>query len=148
VTGFGQVEQGAGDVTMTCLDATQAIPTNSTFTELSAYHDGCNQGYRQGGACNAAISRLCGARGQSTGYGPVENSGDAATIVCVPTAVPLNSSYTELSALDAGCNQGTRWGAQCDRAIHDWCVGAGYRSGFGPLENSGDLAIVACVGVP
>jgi hypothetical protein len=148
VTGFGPVELGATDLSVTCLDDTQALPTATTFSELSTHHDGCNAGYRQGGACNAAISRFCASRGQGTGYGPVENSGDDATVVCVPTATVLESSYSALSGLDAGCNQGTRWGAACDRAIHDWCGQEGYRSGFGPLENNGDLAIVACVGVP
>jgi hypothetical protein len=148
VSGYGPVTRSRTDLEVTCLDDTQADVVQTTFGELSTFHYGCNAGYRQGGACNAAISRLCGGRGLGTGYGPVENGGDAATVVCVPAATVLESSYTALSALDGGCNQGTRWGAGCDRAIHAWCEAEGFRSGFGPLENSGDLAIVACVGVP
>jgi hypothetical protein len=66
-------------------------------------------------------------------------------VVCVPGATVLDGSYAALSAEDGGCDASTRWGAACDRAIHAWCVGQGFASGFGPLENSGDLAIVACV---
>lgn len=148
VTGFGPVAVDGPEWSVTCLDDTRADVVGTSFTELSGFHYGCNAGYRQGGACNAAISRLCSSRGLGTGYGPVENAGDAATVVCVPGATVLESSYSALSGLGGGCDGGSRWGAACDRAIHEWCVGQGYGSGFGPLENSGDLAIVACVGVP
>jgi hypothetical protein len=148
VTGFGPVVHDGADWSVTCLDDTRATVVGTTFTELSTHHYGCDGAYRLGGACSAAISRLCASRGLGTGYGPVENSGDDAAVVCVPGATVLESSYSALSAEDAGCNQGTRWGAACDRAIHAWCVDQGWGSGFGPLENSGDLAIVACVEVP
>ncbi|MEQ1503592.1 MAG: DUF1592 domain-containing protein [Myxococcota bacterium] len=146
VTGFGPVTLGV-DTELTCLDATQGVVLQSTFTELSGYHGDCNTGSRQGGACNAAISRLCGGRGYTTGFGPVENSGDAATIVCTPLATVFDGSYSTLSGFDPTCNASTRWGSGCNHAIHAWCRTMGYESGHGPLENSGDLAVVACVGV-
>lgn len=148
VTGFGPVTQGRGEVEVTCLDDARAEVQWSTFSELSTFHPDCDAGYRQGGPCSAAIHRRCAAAGLGTGYGPVENSGDDAVVVCVPSATVLNSSYTALSAADSGCHQGARWGAACDRAIHAWCRDQGFGSGFGPLENNGDLAIVACVEVP
>ncbi|MEQ1564951.1 MAG: DUF1588 domain-containing protein [Myxococcota bacterium] len=146
VTGFGPVGQRPDEVDLVCLDATEASVVGTTFTELSVFHYDCHAGNRQGGPCNAAINRMCATLGATTGYGPVENSGDAATVVCTPAATVLESSYTALAAEDPGCNQVTRWGSTCDHAIHQWCRGLGYTSGHGPLENSGDLAIVACLG--
>ena len=121
----------------------------TTFSELSTFHGGCHGGNRQGPDCNAAISRLCGARGLGTGFGPVENAGDDATIVCTPNATVLEGSYAVLSGYDAGCGAyAERAGAACSRAIHLWCRDQGFETGHGPLENTGDLAVVACMGVP
>ena len=36
-------------------------------------------------------------------------------------------------------------GGECNAAIHRLCISRGFVSGFGPLESSGDTAIVACV---
>lgn len=148
VSGFGPVGLTAVDLSIACLDDTQATVIGTSFTELSGYHYGCNINERQGGACNAAISRMCGALGLNTGYGPVENSGDAATIVCTPAATVYNGSYTTLSGFDGGCNATSgRTGAACNHAMHEWCRSIGHATGHGPLENSGDLAVVACLGV-
>ena len=123
----------------------EAVAT--TFTELSAYHGGCTSSTRQGPDCNAAISRLCAARGQGTGFGPVENSEDVAVIVCVPEAWKADTYYSTLITLDGRCD-GTlaRDGAGCNEAIHAYCQSIGALSGFGPLENSADYAQIACVG--
>jgi hypothetical protein len=136
-----------GNVDLACMDGTQAIPRGSSFTELSGYHADCNQGNRQGGPCNAAISRFCNALGQTTGFGPVENYADNATIVCTPQATVLNAYYSILSGYDPECNASLRWGFACNHAIHEWCRDQGFETGHGPLENNGDLAVVACMGV-
>lgn len=148
VSGFGPVGLGADTVDLACLDETEATVVASSFLELSGHHAECNASNRQGGPCNAAISRMCGARGLGTGYGPVENSGDTATVVCTPGAVIYDGSYATLSAFDPGCNDTFgRTGAACNHAMHEWCRSIGHATGHGPLENSGDLAIVACLGV-
>jgi hypothetical protein len=147
VTGYGPLVVDSSSVELACLDETQATVIGATFTELSGYHYGCNVGERQGGACNAAISRLCGALGLTTGFGPFENSGDYATIACTPAATVYNGSYAELSGYDAGCNTATRVGASCNHAIHQWCRAQGHETGHGPLENFDDLAVIACLGV-
>jgi hypothetical protein len=41
-----------------------------------------------------------------------------------------------------------RMGADCDEAFHRLCQAEGYETGFGPLENSGDVAHAACLGTP
>jgi hypothetical protein len=60
----------------------------------------------------------------------------------------LDAAYSALLAYDSGCDGSTeRAGARCTAAFHAWCQSEGFASGFGPLENSGDLAVAACLGV-
>ena len=149
VSGFGPSALDLGGSGVTCLDDAHAVVVQTSFTELRTHHDDCNAADLHGGPCNAAISRLCGARGYGTGFGPVEHTGDNAWVTCTPSATVLSSSYTALSTHDAACNGSTeRWGAHCSRAIAEWCAAAGYQSGHGPLENLGDNAMVACLGEP
>jgi hypothetical protein len=125
--------------------ATEVVST--TFNELSGWHADCNSYTRQSPACNAAIHRMCAARGQVTGFGPVENDGDTAIISCAPDAWIAETTYTALVALDSRCDGSlSRDGAGCAGAFHLLCQSLGARSGFGPLENSGDYALVACTG--
>ncbi|MEZ4315868.1 MAG: DUF1592 domain-containing protein [Myxococcota bacterium] len=146
-TGYGPVDETGLGFDVVCLDATEATVVNTTFTELSTHHDQCNASQRLGPACNAAISRFCASQGLVSGYGPVENSGDTAVVTCTPGATTYQASYTEMSAHAALCDGSTeRWGESCNRAAHRWCAANGHESGFGPLENSGDLFVVACVG--
>lgn len=123
---------------------------SSTYTALAAQHDGCTQSTRVGGACNAAIHRLCAARDCSTtGFGPLENSGDTAVIACVATLAVRSIPYATLSMQHPGCSSsGERIGPQCNAAIHRYCATMGFVSGTGPLEQSADAATVACLGAP
>ncbi|MBL8604015.1 MAG: putative metal-binding motif-containing protein [Myxococcales bacterium] len=144
-TGFGPVEN-SGDVSVvTCVrGATQ----NTSYTELARAHDGCNgSSQRMGPECNAAIHRYCAGRGFVSGFGPLENSGDFAAVSCLSAgaATLVNTRYSELSGSHAGCTQGVRWGPDCNAAIHRFCAGRGFASGFGPVENNGDFAAVVCV---
>lgn len=150
VTGWGPLDLRATDTDLACLDASEGVVQGTTFTELATYHWPCDGVTRQGPDCNAAISRLCSARGLGTGFGPVENYNDDATIVCTPNATVLNGSYAVLATYGGGgCNASPeRAGASCNRAIDAWCRDQGFETGHGPLENSGDLAVVACMGVP
>jgi hypothetical protein len=146
VSGYGPVSSSPEVV---CLDDTEAVVVSSTFTELSAAHPDCHEGATHGGPCNAAISRVCAGMGLSTGYGPVEHSGDVAVVVCTPNATVIEGSYATLSSYHALCDGSwERWGPSCAAAIHGFCIDEGYVSGHGPLENSGDLAVIACLGAP
>jgi hypothetical protein len=147
VTGVGPVRLGASDLDLSCLDGAEAAVMGTTFTALSGWHPDCHGASRQGGACNAAIHRMCATTGLVTGFGPVENSGDDASVVCTPGATVFEGSYATLSGFDSGCNASTRVGAACNHAMHEWCRSQGFATGHGPLENSGDLALVACLGV-
>ena len=120
----------------------------TTFTELSGHHDGCNINQRHGPACYAAINRFCGSRGSTTGFGPVENSGDTAVVTCTPSATVYTTTYTTMATLNPVCDGNSqRWGRSCNQAIHHWCVSQGHETGFGPLENWPDGLQVACLGV-
>ncbi|MFO0556673.1 MAG: hypothetical protein U0269_01520 [Polyangiales bacterium] len=127
----------------------RAEGVNSTYTALSALHDGCTQVTRFGPACNAAISRFCAARGcTSSGFGPVENSDDAANVVCTKGEVVV-TAYSTLARSHAPCDGvGERFGPNCNAAIHRFCASRGAVSGHGPIENSGDTAVIQCVFAP
>ena len=146
-SGFGPVENflDAADVTCVIGEAAQ----NPGFPTLQANHAGCDGVVQRAGPdCSCAIHRWCAGRGFASGFGPVENSYPAAWVVCVPaaTTVVLAATYTELSGYQAFCDGTTeRWGPYCNSAIHQWCRARGHASGFGPVENTGDTAYVACV---
>lgn len=118
----------------------------SYASDLAPRHAPCNgTTQRMGPDCNAAMHRFCGARGCTTsGFGPDENAGDGADVTCVVASVRA-TSYTALSAHHAGCTTATVWGPDCNAAIHRYCAAAGFPSGYGPVEHSGDVAHVACV---
>jgi hypothetical protein len=142
-SGFGPTENSGDIAAFTCVSATRV---ETSYAELATSHGGCDgTGQRVGPECNAAIHRFCAARGASTGFGPVQTDGAAATVACVGGAEVVSSSYSELATHHDGCTQAVRWGPACNAAIHRFCVSRGASSGFGPLENSGDVAVVACV---
>ena len=147
-TGIGPVAWEAdGTGGIVCLDDTVATIQWTTYTALGAQHGGCHQGNRFGPDCNAAINRWCSAQGLTTGYGPIENSGDDAVVACNPGATVIHTTYTEVSAYGELCNGASeRMGPDCDAAFHHYCRAQGYATGHGPLENSGDNAHVACIG--
>ncbi len=148
VTGLGiaAVDTLTERAAVVCADSTAGVPVSTTFSALSAHHGGCTAASRQGPDCNAAIHRFCRAGGYGTGFGPVENAGDGALVICTPGADTFDATYTGLSAHVAACDGSVeRMGSDCDEAFHRWCQAAGYRTGHGPLENSGDAAYVACL---
>ncbi|MFO0709310.1 MAG: hypothetical protein U0353_05700 [Sandaracinus sp.] len=119
----------------------------STYTELSARHAPCDGvSERVGPNCNAAIHRYCGDGCTTSGFGPIENSGDVANVSCVIGEV-RTVAYAELSSHHAPCDGvGERWGPNCNAAIHRYCSAHGFVSGFGPVENDGGNATVTCLG--
>ena len=70
----------------------------------------------------------------------------AAFVACTRLASVMGTSYTALSTHHPSCDGSSeRFGRNCNAAIHRFCRSMGFASGFGPVENSGDTAFVACV---
>jgi hypothetical protein len=143
-SGFGPIENDHDVANTVCvIGEVRTVP----FSELAARHPPCDgTGERIGPNCNAAIHRYCAASGFTSGFGPVENAGGAASVTCVRSAEVLATSYTALRGYHAPCD-GTseRWGPNCNAAISRYCAASGFTSGFGPVENAGDVAYVTCV---
>jgi hypothetical protein len=57
----------------------------------------------------------------------------------------FNPTYIELSKQVPACTPDNPFGGDCNAAIHRWCQGGGYVSGFGPVEHSGVDAYAVCV---
>jgi hypothetical protein len=143
VTGYGPVTDDAAFV---CLSGDRAAVVPTTFTTLASHHPDCFWWEAHSPACNAAIHRFCASSGQTTGFGPVEHSGDTAVVVCTPRAEVIETSYTVAATHQPLCNGATdRWRQPCRAAFHDLCRARGALTGHGPLENSGDVAYVACL---
>ena len=146
-SGVGPIESGWQSIVVLCLPESMIRGQQVSYAELSSRHDVCD-GQREGVGpnCNAAIHRHCNQTGQGTGFGPRERSQTSAGIACVPEADIISTTYTELSQQHGDCHQGgERIGPSCNAAISRLCAARGYLSGWGPLENSGDIAVIACV---
>jgi hypothetical protein len=145
-SGFGPLENSGDNAVIACVatDFVRSVP----YATLSMHHAPCSASTeRIGPNCNAAIHRYCASMGYASGFGPAEQGPDAATIVCLraPSATVVNTTYTELSMRHGGCTQSTRIGSDCNAAISRFCSGRGFATGYGPVENSGDVAVVVCV---
>lgn len=136
-------------VAVACLDSAHVVVRSTTFTELASHHAWCSASDAVSADCNASINRYCAAAGLTTGFGPLEHSGDGAAVACTPTAEVHTVDYDELSALQDGCFwPESRFSVACNLAMHQWCVARDYATGFGPLENWDNLAMVACIPRP
>lgn len=147
-TGYGPiaVDVVAQRASLVCLDESQTNIMEATYTELNALLHWCSQDDPVGANCNASINRYCNAQGLQTGFGPLEHSGDLAFIACTPKATKHQVHYDELSAFQPFCYwPGQRDSESCRTAIHQWCTQQGYKTGFGPLENSDNQAQIACI---
>lgn len=146
--GFGPVEVSPTATQVVCLSPSASQTHGVPYQTLAQRHEVCD-GQREyvGPNCNAAIHRQCALQlGQTTGFGPIERSDTEAFIACVPSAEVLQTTYSELSSLHGSCHQsGDRHGLNCNSAINRLCQQRGFISGWGPLENSGDFAVIACV---
>ena len=139
-TGYGPTHDG--QVTCYANERIQVIETS--YSHLGGFHEGCTEGLSPN--CNAAVHRWCrDEMGMTTGFGPLENYYDYFLAACVPNATVLVTSYTTMANYVSTCDGGIeRMGAHCNTAILEWCQDQGFTSGFGPLENSGDVLYVGC----
>ncbi|MCK6572388.1 putative metal-binding motif-containing protein [Myxococcota bacterium] len=146
VSGFGPVENSGDAAAVTCVAGGQARPV--AFATLAGIQPACDgAGQRIGPECNSAIHRFCRGEGFTSGFGPVESGAAEVTVICVsePAAQVVETSYGVLSGHHGPCNQGNYIGPDCNAAIHRFCGANGFASGFGPVEHSGDVAVVTCV---
>ncbi len=130
------------------------LPLTLSFAELVAGHESCDPWTDPlGPACYAAANRICGAVGCGMITGLVPAGVDAAhervSLHCLDSRAVtlLSGTYSALGAVHGGCHGGTaaaRLGPDCNAAISRTCGAAGLGTGFGPLENSGDGALLAC----
>lgn len=145
--GFGPLENFGDTSVVACVAA--ALAEEVPYTELARHHPPCDgTTERIGPSCNAAIHRYCVSRGFGSGFGPGESAPDAALVTCLApgAAVVINTTYTELVGHHGGCDGGGgRYGPDCNAAIHRLCTSRGHTTGYGPVENSGDVAVVTCV---
>jgi Putative metal-binding motif len=145
-TGFGPLENSGGNATVACV--TGATLRTVSIATLTTYHPGCLAATHHSPACNAAINRYCAAQGFVTGYGPAEFDGSNAAVACLgpERTTVVNTSYTVLTGHHPACTAAReRFGPACNAAINRFCASTGARTGFGPLENNADVAVVACL---
>lgn len=146
-TGFGPIELGGSEAAVACLNHEDVNVRETTYTELSGHHGGCHGGTLSGSDCNAAMHRWCAARGETSGYGPLEHGSEAVWVACVPDARIQWTTYTELGGFHDACPL-ERVGPNCNAAINRYCQSLGHLTGFGPIENLGDEAVVSCIPRP
>jgi hypothetical protein len=147
-TGFGPIENTGDTAVVGCLAG--ATLRNVTPAQLTALQEPCLPGDLFGRACSSAIHRYCRGQGFATGLGPVEAAPASALVACLAGAhVSLvDTTYSTLRGLHPNCSgngESERFGSGCNAAISRFCVGRGALAGFGPVENSGDLATVVCI---
>ena len=145
-SGFGPVENSGDSAAVTCVAG--GTDRQVSFAALAGIQPACDgAAQRLGPECNSAIHRYCRSEGFESGFGPIESGPDAVTVTCVPgaSAQVVETSYGALSGVHGGCNQANFIGSDCNAAIHRFCAANGGVSGFGPVEHSGDTAVVVCV---
>ena len=129
-------------------DGFRAEVVVGSYLLLSRAHEGCDgAGQRIGPDCNAAMHRACAAQGCTTsGFGPVENSGDVAVYTCVAVEASITVSFQVLESHHGGCDgRSQRIGPECNAAIHRFCGAAGFATGFGPVESGASEVTVTCL---
>lgn len=143
-SGFGPIENDGDVANGTCVIGDVIDVPYATLATLLAPCDGVMESHSL--ACNAAIHRHCAMHGYASGFGPVEISGGVATVTCLRNAETRPTTFTELATYFSGCDGMTiRFGPHCNAAITRYCAANGFLSGYGPIENDGDVAWVACV---
>lgn len=122
-----------------------------SYAALQGIVGGCDGfGERIGQNCNSAVHRSCAQNGcTSSGFGPVENSGDVMVMTCVSAMAAIEVPYATLAQHHAPCDGfGERIGPNCNAAIHRYCAAQGKVSGFGPVEQGADSAWIVCLEAP
>ncbi len=118
--------------------------------ELVAAHGDCDPARTAtSGACRAAVHRHCAGTGcASTGFGMVAEdltTGEAAAVCLDPSLASEQwIAWSTLTAAHPGCTLSSPAGPDCNAAVSRTCSGLGLGTGYGPVEYSGDGALVEC----
>lgn len=116
---------------------------------LDDFNTTCNGSSQNWGlACNYAIHAWCQAQDPgclSSGYGPVEITGNNSTVNCVAGATVLTVSFSTLSGIHAGCTSSNPVSDSCYFAIHRHCRNQGYEAGFGPITATSSNLQAGCI---
>lgn len=122
-----------------------------SWADLQDQHASCDPDTTGvSGPCGAATHRLCAARGCDlvTGMGLLARDlvDETAAIACFDgTQAEVRwTTFTELGSFHEYCVWDDPITADCNASIHRYCAAHGYGSGYGPIEHSGDTAVVAC----
>ena len=148
ISGFGilAVDFERELASVACLGADDMVLQSVSFESLASYHGYCSEGDPVSPDCNASINRFCSDQGHTTGFGPLEHNNGTAYVGCTPSAQVYSVNYDDLSTYQADCYwPSNRHSQPCNTAIHQWCTAQGFASGFGPLENSNNIAYVSCI---
>jgi hypothetical protein len=146
VSGFGAVENDGNTAFVTCVPGTQATVRQLQWPALSALQPACNGTSEFFGLnCNSAIHRWCQNAGYAGGWGPVERDATNVFVTCAARSVDITTTFTALSALQPTCNASSGFSLDCNSAIHRTCQANGYSSGWGPVESSGNTAVISCL---
>lgn len=143
--GFGPVELGPSNGAFVCVSGGTAI---GGFAEVVAAQPACSSdGLAGQRVCESAVHRA----GAGKGYVSAVLQAHAPsswTYLGLPAERAqafAGLTWAEIGAKHAGCTLSAVDGWDCNAAVHRWCNGKGFASGFGPVEyNTTELAVV-CV---
>ncbi|MEM6925637.1 MAG: DUF1592 domain-containing protein [Myxococcota bacterium] len=144
--GFPTSESSPDERLVACVSPDAGTRFRVSWDALAMQHPGCDLTDPLGSDCRAAVHRSCAQSGQRTGW-PVDYDSDGMDYVCTASASVVDTTYTTLATFEPACNGlDARLGPACNRAIHRLCQSQGHASGFGPVENLADDAVVSCLG--
>ncbi|MEC8382437.1 MAG: DUF1592 domain-containing protein [Myxococcota bacterium] len=148
ISGFGflAIDFDRELASVACLGSDEVVLKAVGFDTLALQHSYCLESEPVSADCNASINRFCSNLGLTSGFGPIEHSNGQAFVGCTPSAEVFPVSYDSLSEYQSDCYwPGNRHSDACNTAIFNWCFEQGFSSGYGPLENSNNIAYVACL---
>jgi WSC domain-containing protein/cellulase (glycosyl hydrolase family 5) len=147
VSGFGPVEDDGTNADVACIAPSGGQTLVAPFATLTQHHSSCTASRPFSLACNAAVSRWCQGQGFVSGFGPVEDDGTNAAMVCLVSSggQSLVAPLATLTAYHSACTPSHPFSLACNAAVNRWCQGQGFVSGFGPVEDDGANAAVGCV---
>lgn len=100
------------------------------YVKLGQHDGGCDAGgERHGPSCTRASRAFCRAHGHDDGFGPVENTGPIAIVIC-HRGRKLEVTWADLTRIDAECTPADGSPGACWRATHRACVATGARTGL------------------
>jgi len=147
-SGFGHLEINTSFVVVGCTVADQK--SSIALSQLTAINAGCVATRAGYSACRSAANRLCTMQGRAGGYAYPTAVAGSWTLDCFASghAEFRGTDWATLTAALAGtglqCTSPSD-GWPCNVAIHRYCVGNGFVTGFGPVEQSATVAGVVCL---